>query len=141
GARGRRGRLLGSAGRAADRPCPRAATIGLNDDPMETPDCFWALRKLIEAAASEQPLLLVFEDIHWAEPTLLDLIEHLADRAAAPIMLLCLARPELVEERPSWTPALVLEPLEASEAQELAGRLGCARLAVRIADVAGGKPT
>ena len=50
---------------------------------------------------ARQPLALVVEDIHWAEPTLLDLLEHLVDWARdAPLLLLCLARPELVDERP-----------------------------------------
>ena len=55
------------------------------------------------ALARERPLALVVEDIHWAEPTLLDLIEHLADWTRdAPLLLLCLARPELLDERPAW---------------------------------------
>ena len=63
----------------------------------------WAVRKLLEAVARQGPLVVVMEDIHWAEPTLLDLLEHLATLAAdVPLLLLCLARPELLEERSSW---------------------------------------
>ena len=61
------------------------------------------MRKLLEALARERPLVVVFDDIHWAEPTFLDLVEHLADWSRdAPILLLCLARPELLDERPGW---------------------------------------
>jgi class 3 adenylate cyclase/tetratricopeptide (TPR) repeat protein len=87
----------------------------------------WAVRKLLEAVARQGPLVVVIEDIHWAEPTLLDLLEHLATFAAAvPLLLVCLARPELLDERPSWTavggaPSVVLplEPLSSAEAGEL----------------------
>ncbi len=58
-------------------------------------EIFWAVRKALERRRAGAPLVLVFEDIHWAEPTLLDLIEHLADWTRdAPLLLLCLARPE-----------------------------------------------
>jgi class 3 adenylate cyclase/tetratricopeptide (TPR) repeat protein len=74
---------------------------GVADGSGEAP--FWAIRRLFETLAVSQPLVLIFEDIHWAEPTLLDLIEHLADWVRErPILLLCLARPELLEARPAW---------------------------------------
>src|SRR5712691_5723115 len=63
----------------------------------------WGIRRALELLAAERPLVLVFEDLHWAEPTLLDLIEYLADdEAAAPILLLGSARRELAEIRPSF---------------------------------------
>ena len=69
-----------------------------------TEDAFWAVRKLLEYLARERPLVVVFDDIHWAEPTFLDLIEHLADWTRdAPVLLLCVARPELLEIRPGWS--------------------------------------
>jgi class 3 adenylate cyclase/tetratricopeptide (TPR) repeat protein len=87
----------------------------------------WAVRKLLEAIARERPLLVVIEDIHWAEPILLDLLDHLATLAAnVPLLLVCLARPELLEERPSWTTVggernvvVQLAPLSSAEAGEL----------------------
>jgi class 3 adenylate cyclase/tetratricopeptide (TPR) repeat protein len=88
-------------------------------------EMFWAVRRLFEELAREQPLLLVVEDIHWAEPTLLDLLEYLAGWTHdAPILLLCLARPDLLDERPTWLTAptgsgLVLGPLSAEESQAL----------------------
>ena len=88
--------------------------------PVRPRTIFWAVRKALERRARERPLALVVEDIHWAEPTLLDLIEHLVDWTRdAPLLLLCLARPELIDERPAWgrreDELITLEPLsEAS---------------------------
>jgi class 3 adenylate cyclase/tetratricopeptide (TPR) repeat protein len=66
-------------------------------------ETFWAVRKFVEELAASGPLVLVFDDIHWAEPTLLDLIEYLADTLHdARVLLLCLARPELLELRGDW---------------------------------------
>lgn len=62
----------------------------------------WAVRRLLEARAHHRPVVLVLDDIHWAEPALLDLVEHLAERADAPLLLLCMARPELLDRRPEW---------------------------------------
>ena len=90
----------------------------------------WGVRKLLEAVARQGPLVVVMEDIHWAEPTLLDLLEHLAAFAAGvPLLLLCVARPELLEERPRWTSAggdrhvrIPLEALTPVEARMLLER-------------------
>ncbi|HEY7208552.1 MAG TPA: AAA family ATPase [Gaiellaceae bacterium] len=86
----------------------------------------WAARAWSERLAEAQPLVLLFEDIHWAEEPLLDLIEHLAAWVkGAPLMLLCLARPELLDVRPSWgggrvrATAIELEPLPPDESMEL----------------------
>ena len=101
-------------------------------------EVFWAVRKLVETLARSQPLVLVFEDVHWAEPTLLDLIEHLADwvRNAA-VLIVCLARPELLDGRPAWgggklnASSILLEPLTPRESAQLladlsTGDCGCA---------------
>ena len=75
-------------------------TIGLVLGTPSPDEIFWAIRRLFEALARSQPLVLMFDDIHWAEPTLLDLIEHVADRSRdAPMMLICMARPELLDVR------------------------------------------
>src|SRR5438094_565144 len=63
-------------------------------------ELFWRVRGAFEELAADRPLVLVFEDIHWAEPTFLDLLEYLVGWTLAPILLLCLARPELYERRP-----------------------------------------
>ena len=84
-------------------------------------EIFWSVRKSLEQRARERPLALVVEDIHWAEPTLLDLAEHLGDWTRdAPVLLLCLARPELLDERPAWGgESMTLEPLSQLESEEL----------------------
>ena len=75
--------------------------IGLAEAAAGVEDGFTAVRTLFEALARAQPLVLVFDDIHWGEATFLDLVEHLADWTRdAPILLVCLARPELLDVRP-----------------------------------------
>jgi class 3 adenylate cyclase/tetratricopeptide (TPR) repeat protein len=91
--------------------------------PVEAP---WAVRRFFETVARRQPLVAVFDDIHWAEPTLLDVIDHVADLSRdAPILLLCMARPELLDDRPGWgggkrnATSVHLEPLSEPEADVL----------------------
>ncbi len=91
---------------------------------------FFSVRCFLEALARDRPTLLVFEDIHWADQVLLDLIEQLAGRLHdLPILLLTLARPEVLDTRPSWANGLVsylavpLEPLAPQAARELVQRL------------------
>jgi class 3 adenylate cyclase/tetratricopeptide (TPR) repeat protein/predicted Ser/Thr protein kinase len=88
-------------------------------------EIFWSVRKALERRARERPLALIFEDIHWAEPTLLDLVEHLTEWTRdAPLLLLCLSRPELTDNRPAWSgQRIVLEPLSGEESDELIGEL------------------
>src|SRR6201987_2878886 len=75
----------------------RAEAVGSGEE------TFWAVRHVVEALARRRPLLLCFEDLHWAEQTLLDLVEYLAGWSrGAPMLILCLARPDLVERRPTW---------------------------------------
>jgi class 3 adenylate cyclase/tetratricopeptide (TPR) repeat protein len=90
----------------------------------------WAVHEWAIQLAGAQPLVLVFEDIHWAEEPLLDLIEQLAERAReVPLLILCLARPELLDVRPSWgggrlrSVAIELQPLDHEESETLVGAL------------------
>src|SRR5205807_4139473 len=90
----------------------------------------WAAREWAERLAQDQPLVLFFEDIHWGEDPLLELIEHLASWVReAPLLLLCLARPELLDIRPGWgggrlrATAIELEPLDRDESEELVDAL------------------
>ena len=90
----------------------------------------WAARAWAQRFAEVQPLVLVFEDIHWAEDPLFDLIEHLAAWVRdAPLLILCLARPELLDARPAWgggrlrATAIELGPLPPEESEELADAL------------------
>jgi predicted ATPase/class 3 adenylate cyclase len=67
-------------------------------------ETFWAIRRFFEAAARESPLVLVFDDVHWGEPTFLDLVEYISDWSrGSPILLLCMARPDLLDVRPAWS--------------------------------------
>jgi class 3 adenylate cyclase len=89
-----------------------------------------ATRALLERRATEQPLVLVVDDLHWAESPMLDLVEHVADWSrGAPILLLCLARPELLDVRPGWAggklnaTSVLLEPLAGPEVDVLTDEL------------------
>jgi class 3 adenylate cyclase/tetratricopeptide (TPR) repeat protein len=120
--------------------------LGLGGD-ARADEAFWALRKLFEAAARERPLVLVLEDVHWAEATLLDFVEYLVGWCrGSPMMVICLARPELLEARPGWLGEyLVLEPLDDDVVRALLENvLGSAQLepdaARRIAKAAEGNP-
>ena len=89
----------------------------------------WGLRRYLERRAAQAPLVLVFEDIHWAAPALLELIAHLAEWSTAPLLLLCLARPEFLDTRPGWgggklnAATVVLEPLTPDETRLMIARL------------------
>jgi DNA-binding SARP family transcriptional activator len=102
---------------------------GESEGGSSTGELFWAVRRLFEAVAVERPLVVVLEDIHWAEPTLLDLVEYLDSWIAdAPVLVLCLARPTLLEERAGWgrsasAETISLQPLSADESAELVAEL------------------
>ncbi len=129
-----------------------SGAIGRSEGTATAEEAFWAVRRLFEAVAREHPLIVVFEDIHWAEPTLLDLIDHVAEWSRdAPILLLCLARPELLDTRANWgggklnSTSLMLEALTDDEAGALIDHLvGDRELAPelrrRIAEEGGGNP-
>jgi len=101
----------------------------------------WAFRKTLERAATDRPLVAVFDDIQCGEETFLDLLEHVALLSSgSPIMILCMARPELVDRRPTWPIALRLEPLEEHEVERLIPEHLAPELRDRIARAAGGIP-
>ena len=100
------------------------------DSPAGSPEeTAWAFRRLFETIASVRPLVLVVDDIHWAEPTMLDLLEYVVGASStAPILIVCLTRPDLLETRPSWTAQqhaglVALEPLDDDAAQSLVDEL------------------
>jgi class 3 adenylate cyclase/tetratricopeptide (TPR) repeat protein len=108
-----------------------ASAFGLSEQQFLVDEVFWAVRRVLESLARRRPLVVVFDDIHWAEPTFLELIEHLVDTVRdVPLLLLCPARPVLLELRPSWAQRpkevrLVLTPLsEADVALVLENLLG-----------------
>jgi DNA-binding SARP family transcriptional activator len=98
-----------------------ATTIGLRAEPESVAVLFPAVRRLFEALASRRPLIVVLEDLHWTEPTFLDLVDYLAREATQRIFLLCLARPDLLERRPEWesTDVVELEPLSTADVESL----------------------
>jgi class 3 adenylate cyclase len=98
----------------------------------------WAFRKLLEEHA---PLVVVFDDIQWGDETFLALIESTALLSTgSPLLLLCMARPELVEQRPGWPGTMRLEPLLPDHADALIGDDVSDDLRERIAHAAGGNP-
>ena len=94
----------------------RLAALAAGGQAAPLGESYWAVRRLLEALGRTQPVLLVLDDVHWAEPALVDLIDYLADRAEAPILVLCLGRPEL--QRPLGEP-MPLGPLAPDEAREI----------------------
>ena len=97
-----------------------ADAVGAEESPVASDETFWAVRRFLEHLARERPLIVGLDELQWAEPTLLDLVEYLVGWADAPILLLGLGRPELAERRPSWPTAISLGPLSASETERLA---------------------
>jgi predicted ATPase/class 3 adenylate cyclase len=110
----------------------------------------WAVRKLFEALAQRRPLVVVFDDLQWAEPTFIDLVDYLAELSrAAPMLLICMARLELLDNYPDWAggklnaTSLLLEPLNDGDCKKLiANLLGRGQLPheaeTRIAEAADG---
>ncbi len=127
------------------------ATMGRSRDTATAEETFWAFRRLFEAAARERPLVAVVDDLHWGEPLLLDLLEYLVGfSSGAAIFVLCLARGELYETRPSWIvrsglrEVVQLGALDDDEAQRLVRSIGDGELgaddAAEIVQTAEGNP-
>ncbi len=128
-----------------------SALLGLGLATPGIQETFWAFRKLLEHLGTQRPLVAVFDDIQWGEPTFLDLLEYLVDWIQAPVLVLCLARPDLLETHPGWTKPrintalITLEPLSEIEIDGLIHNLvGGTELVpearARIAEVAEGNP-
>jgi class 3 adenylate cyclase/tetratricopeptide (TPR) repeat protein len=107
-----------------------AALLGLSEVTPGIQETFWAVRKLFQELAARRPLLVVFDDVHWGEPTFLDLLEYLADWIEdIPMLLLCLSRGDLLELRGAWmtgkpsVSSILLHPLSTPEAQGLVWNL------------------
>jgi AAA ATPase-like protein/adenylate/guanylate cyclase family protein len=119
--------LLAQIGPAADDAARLVERLLAPNGPAVAPEeAFWAVRRVLESLARERPLVLVLDDLHWAEPTFIDLVEHVADWARdAPLLLLIMARPELLDTRPAWSggkpnaTSVLLEPLGESDAADL----------------------
>jgi len=138
-------------GQAETGPERDAVLVALDADvPPPATEIALLFRRLCEASALEKPLVLVFDDVHWAEPTLLDLVEHLVDKAEGSILVVCLGREELLEKQPDFLAAresvvrVELEGLSQDETETLLDQLDGAVLEpdqrVRLADAAEGNP-
>jgi class 3 adenylate cyclase/tetratricopeptide (TPR) repeat protein len=140
---------------AADAKVAAAVNVLLGEQAAVTSptEIAWAVRKLFESSAELGPLVVVADDLHWGEPALLNLVEHIADFSrGAPILVLCLARPELLDSRPGWgggklnATTLLLEPLQPAETAALIDELVPAgsdldpQLRERVQATAGGNP-
>jgi class 3 adenylate cyclase/tetratricopeptide (TPR) repeat protein len=106
------------------------AALGLTDTPVSTEEIAWGMRRLFEALAGQGPLVVVLDDIHWAEPAFLDLVEYVASFVQdAPLLVLCTARPDLFDVRPTWTAPrsnatiVTLQPLSEVDSEALVERL------------------
>ncbi|HET9115874.1 MAG TPA: AAA family ATPase [Gaiellaceae bacterium] len=134
-------RQLGTLPAQPDAARALRSLLGDVSEPSTAEEIAWGFRQLLEERARETPLLCVFDDLQWAEETFLDLLEHLALLSRdAPILLLCMARPELGERRAGWPVALRLQPLEAEPVAELIPDALPQALRDKIAHSAAGNP-
>jgi DNA-binding SARP family transcriptional activator len=127
-----------------------AELVGLAESPAAPGEAFWVVRRLLESMARNGPVVVGLDDIHWAEPTLLDLVEYLGEWADGPILVVCLARGDLLDARPGWggptsTGFLVrLEPLAEQAVgafvEQLAGSPVAREVQERIIEQSGGNP-
>src|SRR5215216_3207032 len=140
-------------------PADVAAATGMQDidDPQQIRDrLFSAVRSLVEAASRRWPVVIAIEDIHWADEGMLDLIDYMARWIRGPVLIVCLARDELLERRPGWGggrrnyTTIALEPLTQGETRELVSALlpsgnggganGHADLIPQVAERSAGNP-
>ncbi|MEA2621309.1 MAG: hypothetical protein QOH61_219 [Chloroflexota bacterium] len=148
-------KVLGVTGAEGDGPLIAdrlASAIGLTRGAVAGEEIFWAARRTLERLASDGPLVVVFEDIHWAEATFLELLEHLREQTGAvPLLILCPARPELLDANPAWADArpngdaIRLEGLSPAASDSLidavpGGRAVPQRLRDRLLSIAEGNP-
>jgi DNA-binding SARP family transcriptional activator len=119
---------------------PIRALLGESQAPTSAAEVAWAFRKTLEHAATESPLVVVFDDLQWGEDAFLELVEQTALLSSAPILLVCLARPELLERRPAWPTRQELEPLTNSEVEQLLPSRLANPLRDKITSAASGNP-
>jgi DNA-binding SARP family transcriptional activator len=127
--------MLAQAGESLEEITGNADSVG---------EQLLAVRRFFERRAGERPLMLVFDDVHWAEPTLLDFVEQLGTHAEGPILTVCLARPELRERRPRLAEgAIELGPLGEKQVHALVDTLAADvpdEVRARVVETAGGNP-
>ncbi|HET7857119.1 MAG TPA: adenylate/guanylate cyclase domain-containing protein [Gaiellaceae bacterium] len=127
-ARGKLAALVGDDGAAIEERI--ASAVGLSDAEFPLEEIYWGVRKLFERLSAERTLLVLIEDIHWAELAFLDLIEQVGHTLRGPALILCGSRPDLLDVRPGWGTAenasvIELAPLSAADSlRVIEGRLG-----------------
>ena len=139
---------LGNSPDAANVVTRLLALTGFDRDAAVPEDVPWAVRVFLEQLARRQPVVLVVDDLHWAQPGLLDVLEHIADWSRdSPIMLVGLARPEFYESRSSWgggklnATAVLLSALDETATISLVEKHDLPEeVRRRIVDAAGGNP-
>ncbi len=143
--------LLGDGPDASEVVKRVAALAGLGGAPGSPEDSAWAVRRLLEALSAARPAVLVVDDLHWAEPGLVDLLQGICDWPMhAPILVAVFARPEFLDEHPEWVAARVngvtalLQPLGDDEVEALTtgllGGLLPKEAADQVTASAGGNP-
>ena len=144
--------IVSQVGEAEARDAVGRARQALGSGTLASPEeTAWAIKQLVETLAERQPVVVVVDDLHWAEPLLLDLLDYVATFSVErPILLLCLARPDLFDVRPEWSAprlnsvVIRLEPLTTRETEWLLAASDSAALDPdtrrRIVDAAGGVP-
>ena len=141
--------LLGDEGRPVAERLESA--IGLTDATFAVTEIIWAVRRFLEILSARRPVVVLIDDIHWAEPTLLELLQQVTETTGGPVLLLCSSRPDLLEEHADWgenrprARALALEPLSEEESERVIEHLlGDVALdhsvAARIVGASGGNP-
>jgi DNA-binding SARP family transcriptional activator len=143
-------RLLGDEDDAEPIADHVLSAIGAAHTQANPSALFPMLRRFFESLARPRPLVLILEDVHWAQSTFLDLVEYLTERVRASVLFLCMARPELVDERPGWVggsraTGLTLRPLGVENSRDLAtirlsGRMVPARVIDEVLERAQGNP-
>ena len=144
---------IGLVARDAKIAAAISVLLGEQEAVTSPAEIAWAVGKLLESSARLGPVVVVLDDLHWGEPALFDLVEHIADFSRdAPMLILCLARPELLDARAGWgrgklnATSLLLEPLQPAETATLIDELLPAgsdfgpRLRERVRVTAGGNP-
>jgi predicted ATPase len=126
------------------------AAIGLLDTTFPIQETFWAVRRLLERLAARKPLIVLIDDIHWAEGAFLDLLRYVVRSAVGPIVLACSSRKDLLEEHPEWGEetadirTVTLDPLSEEESsfvvENLLGSPLDERVRSRIIEAAEGNP-
>jgi class 3 adenylate cyclase/tetratricopeptide (TPR) repeat protein len=122
-----------------------AQVMGLGEGAASTDEIAWAVRRLVEALAADGPLVLLIDDVQWAQEAFVELVAGIAERARGPVLVLCLARPEFAAGRTDWPPDVRLRPLSGVESEQLIERLAeavplAAESRTRFLAAAGGNP-